>query len=120
MKVLIIAGILSISTVGTLSAAESGGFGYVSVGSGQCQVLVDARSGTPVLETSKRAPSKVILIGAKGECPGEYNGYKVNRMASGFVSGFIFNAAQDSGRKVYIFRKMGSNFMFRYASVPKK
>lgn len=124
MKILIAANILFLSAMGAASATEAansnGGFGYVSVGTGQCQVLADAKYEKPVFETSKRAPDKVVLVGPKADCPSEYNGYKVNRLASGAVNGFIYNGIQDNGRKVYIYRKSGSNFTFRYGPAPKK
>lgn len=124
MKVLMIANMLFLSATSSLFAAEtshsSGGFGYVPIGNGQCQVLADAKYEKPVLETSKRAPSKVVMIGSKTDCPGDYNGYKVNRMASGFVDGFIYHGVQESGRKVFIYRNFGPQFTFRYGPNPKK
>ncbi|WP_370677724.1 hypothetical protein [Pleomorphomonas sp. PLEO] len=124
MKVLIVANILFLSTTGALFAAgtsnSSGGFGYVPIGTGQCQVLADAKYEKPVFETSKRAPPKVVMIGTKTDCPGEYQGFKVNRLASGSVDGFIFKGLQDSGRKVFIYRKFGSSFTFGYGPAPKK
>lgn len=124
MKVLIAANIFFFSITAVFSAAQaansSGGFGYVPTGNGQCQILVDARTVKPVLEASKRAPSKIVMIGTKTDCPSDYKGTKVNRLASGLVDGFIYNGVQDSGRKVYIYRKMGSNFAFRYGPNPKK
>lgn len=123
MKVIILANVLLLSAINVLYAAEttnsSGGFGYVPIGNGQCQVLVDAKTVKPVFETSKRAASKIVMIGAKTDCPSDYNGYKVNRMASGVVNGFIYTGSQDNGRKVYIYRKMGSDFTFRYGPNPK-
>jgi len=124
MKVLVIANVLFLSATSGLFAAESsnssGGFGYVPVGNGQCQILADAKYEKPVFEASKRAPSKVVMIGSKTDCPTDYKGYKVNRLASGQVDGFVYNGVQDSGRKVYILRKFGSDFTFRYGPAPKK
>lgn len=124
MKYIIAANILFFSAIAALSTAQaassSGGFGYVPIGNGQCQVLVDASNVQPIFETSKRAAAKIVMIGAKADCPTQYNGYKVNRIATGFVDGFIYNGAQDSGRKVYIYRKMGSAFTFKYGPAVKK
>lgn len=124
MKVIIAASVVFFGTIGALSAAEptnsSGGFGYVPVGNGQCQVLVDAKSAKPIFETSKRAPSKIVLIGSKADCPAEYNGYKVSRMASGFVDSYVYHGVQDNGRKVFVVRKFGSNFTFKYGPKPQK
>ncbi|MBS1166632.1 MAG: hypothetical protein H6R00_2657 [Proteobacteria bacterium] len=124
MKVLIIANILFLSATSGVFAAESanssGGFGYVPVGSGQCQILSDAKYEQPVFQTRKRAPPKVVMIGPKTDCPSDYKGYKVSRLASGQVDGFIFKGLPDSGRKVLIYRKFGSSFTFGYGPVPKK
>ena len=124
MKIFVVANILFLCAVNVLSAAEisnsSGGFGYVPIGDGRCQVLVDATTMKPVFETSKRAASKIVMIGSKADCPSDYSGFKVNRMASGSVSGFIYTGTQDNGRKVYIYRRMGSAFTFRYGPNPKK
>lgn len=124
MKVPMIANILFLSATSGLFAAESanssGGFAYVSVGNGQCQILADAKYGQPVFETSKRAPPKVVMIGPKTDCPSDYKEYKVNRLASGQVDGFVYKGLQDSGRKVSIYRKFGSSFNFGYGPAPKK
>lgn len=124
MKSLILANVLFLGSASALFAAESanssGGFGYVPIGNGQCQILVDAKYEQPIFETSKRAPPKVVMIGSKSDCPGNYKDYKVNRLASGQVDGFIFRGLQDSGRKVFIYRKIGSSFTFGYGPAPKK
>lgn len=124
MKVFVAASIALFGTVTVSSAAEpsnsSGGFGYVAVGSGQCQVLVDAKSAKPIFQTSKTGPAKVVMIGSKADCPADFNDYKVNRFASGFVDSYVYHGVLDNGRKVFIVRKFGSDFTFRYGPEPKK
>jgi len=124
MKAILVAALFSLGATGTLSAAGpndlGGGFAYTPVGNGQCQVLFDAKYGQPVFQTSKRAPSKVVMIGNKRECPNEYNGHKVTRLAAGQVNGFIFTGTSDVGRRFNIYRKIGSNFTFTLGPVPQK
>lgn len=109
---------------GALSAAVlndlGGGFAYVPTGNGRCQVLFDAKYAQPVFQLSKRAPSKVVLIGPKKDCPAEYDGYKVIRYFTGQVNGYIYTATSDYGSRLYIYRKMGSSFTFRPGTKPKK
>lgn len=96
-----------------------GGFAYAPVGNGQCRVLLDAKSGQPVLQTSKSAPSKVVLVGSGKECPKTYSDYAATRIASGAVSQYVFNGQTDNGRRLFIVRKTGSTFAFRYGPNPR-
>ncbi len=124
MKAFIVATLFSLAATGTLSAAGTtdlgGGFAYSAIGNGQCQVLLDAKSGQPVFQTSRRAPSKVVLIGTKKECPREYSGYRVTRLMAGQTNSFIYTGVTDEGRRLYIYRKIGSNFTFRSGPTPQK
>lgn len=124
MKAILVAALFSLGATGTLSAAgptdQGGGFAYTPVGNGQCQVLFDAKYGQPVFQTSRTAPSKVVVIGVNKECPKEYNGYKVTRLAAGQTNGFIYTGVSDNGRRIHIYRKAGSNFTFRYGPTPQK
>jgi hypothetical protein len=124
MKTIAIAALFSLAATGALSAAEmadlGGGFAYAPVGSGQCHVLIDTKSSQPIFQTSKRDPSRVVLIGSGKECPKEYNGYKITRLASGQSSGFIYTGLTDEGRRLHVYRKIGSNFTFTYGPKPKK
>lgn len=122
MKAILVAALFSLSAAGTLSAAGltdlGGGFAYTPVGSGQCQILFDAKYGQPVFETSRRSPPKVIVIGTSKACPSEYEGYQVTRLAHGQTDGFIYTGFSNGGRRLSIYRKIGSNFTFRYGPRP--
>lgn len=117
MKSILVAALFSMAAVSSVYAAEmtdlGGGFAYAPTGNGQCQVLMDAKYGQPILRTSRRDPSRVVIVGSKKECPKEYNGYKVSRLASGQTNGFIFTGVADNGRRLHIYRKIGSNFTFK-------
>lgn len=125
MKAILVAALFSLGATGTLSAAAlidvGGGFAYAPVGNGQCQILLDAKNGQPIVEVRKNEPSnKVIVIGTSKECPKGYDNYRINRLVSGQESGFIYTGFYDNGRRLYIYRKSGSNFTFRYGPNPKK
>lgn len=124
MKAVIIAALVSLGTVNTLSAEVmtdlGGGFSYVATGNGQCQVLFDSKYGNPVLRTSKRGPTKIILVGTRKDCPKEYNGYSTTRLSSGQANGFIYNGVTAWGQRLHIYRKIGSNFTFTLGPSPKK
>lgn len=124
MKTILSAVLFSIAAMGTVSAAGltdmGGGFAYSPIGDGRCQVLTDVKSGQPILQTSKRSPSKVVLIGTGKDCPKEYAGYEVIRIISGRIDGFIYTGVFSNHRRLYIYRKFGSNFSFRYETPAKK
>lgn len=105
---------------GVNAANFSGGFSYRPVGSGQCRILFDDKYMQPVFEISKTAPPKVVFVGTKTECPTEFSGYKGTRIMDGKESGFIYTGVFDSGRRLHIYRKMGSRFTFRYGPSPKR
>ncbi|PKR89654.1 hypothetical protein CXZ10_09850 [Pleomorphomonas diazotrophica] len=123
MKAIIVAALFSLGVTGTVSAAGmtdlGGGFAYAPVGSGQCQVLFDAKYGQPIFRTSKREPSRVVVVGTKKECPKEYNGYKITRLAAGQANGFIYTGVTDAGRRLHVYRKIGSNFTFKVGPKPQ-
>lgn len=123
MKTIIVAALFSLGVTGTGSAAEmtdlGGGFAYAPVGSGQCQVLFDAKYGQPVFQTSKRGPSRVVMVGTKKECPQEYEGYKRTRLAAGQANGFIYTGISDNGRRLHVYRKIGSYFTFKSGPKPQ-
>lgn len=124
MKAIFVAVLFFLGATGSLSAAGltdlGGGFAYAPVGNGNCQVLFDAKYGQPILQTSKRGPSKVILIGNNKECPKEYEGYSVTRFSTGQASGFIYTGLTNAGRRIHIYRKVGSSFTFKFGPNPKK
>jgi len=124
MKAIIVAALFSFGAIGTVSAASmtdlGGGFAYAATGDGNCQVLVDAKTGQPIIRANKRSPSQIVLIGTKKDCPIEYKGYKVTRLLSGQTNGFIYTGLSTSGRRMHIYRKIGSNFTFRAGPIPKK
>lgn len=122
MKVILVAAFFSLGAISAASAAGlsdlGGGFAYAPVGNGQCQVLMDAKYGQPILQTSKRYPSKAVLIGNKKDCPKEFNGLKVTRLAAGQPNGYIYTGVSDNGRRLHIYRKIGSTFTFRSGPKP--
>lgn len=122
MNKAIIACLFSVAATNIVSASDlidvGGGFAYSPLGERNCQVLFDPKYNKPILQKSTRNPPKAVLIGSSKDCPKEYDGYKVTRLAAGQPAGHIYVGVTDDGRRLNAYRRAGSDFTVRLA--PKK
>lgn len=94
-----------------------GGFSLAPIAK-NCQLLTSSSTGKPIIRVSSR-DNRVVVIGAKKDCPKTHVDYPVVRLTTASTQGFIFVGADDKGRKTYIRKNWGSSYIFRTGPKPK-